>query len=113
MDLLRNLLLVIHFVGFGALFGGASVQVRDHVKVVNSAMLHGALTQVVSGVLLVGVIEGAGDDVNHAKIAVKLVVALVISVLCWVNRRKDSVPGGLFFTVLALTLANVVVAVFW
>ncbi len=113
MDLLRDLLLIVHFVGFGALFGGASVQVRDDVKVVNSAMLHGALTQVVSGVLLVGVIESAGDHVDQPKIAVKLAVALVIAVLCWVNRRKESVPNGPFFMVLALTLANVVVAVVW
>lgn len=113
MDLLRNLLLIVHFIGFGALFGGAAVQVRDEVRVVNRAMLDGALTQVVSGVLLVGVIEGAGDDVNQPKIAVKLAVALVIAVLCWLNRRKESVPGGLFFSVLALTLANVVVAVLW
>lgn len=113
MDFVRDALLVIHFVGFGALFGGASVQLRDDVKVVNAAMLHGALTQVVSGVLLVGVIEGAGDDVNHAKMGVKLAVALLITVLCWVNRRKESVPNGLFLSILLLTLANVVVAVFW
>jgi Na+-translocating ferredoxin:NAD+ oxidoreductase RnfD subunit len=113
VDYLRDALLVLHFVGFGALFGGALVQVRDDVKVVNHAMLDGALTQLVSGLLLVGVIEGVGDDVNHAKIGVKLVVALVIAVLCWVNRRKPAVPNGLFFAILLLTVANVVIAVFW
>lgn len=113
MDFLRDALLVLHLVGFGALFGGALVQLRDDVKVVNSAMLQGALTQVVSGVLLVGVIEAAGDSVNNAKIGVKLAVGLVVAVLCWVNRRKESVPGGLFLAILLLTLGNVVVAVFW
>jgi hypothetical protein len=113
VNTLRDALLVLHFVGFGALFGGASVQLRDDVKVVNSGMLHGALTQVVSGVLLVGVIEGAGDEVNQPKIGVKLAVALVVTVLCWVNRRKESVPNGLFLAILLLTLGNVVVAVFW
>lgn len=113
MDLLRDVLLVIHFVGFGALFGGAAVQARDEIKVVNAGMLYGALIQVVSGILLVGVAEGAGDDVKSAKIGVKLAVALLISVLCWVNRRKESVPHGLFFAILGLTLANVVIAVFW
>lgn len=113
MDIVRDALLLLHLVGFGALFGGAFVQVRDEVKVVNAAMLHGALIQVVSGVLLVGVIEGIGDDLNQAKTAVKLAVALVIAVLCWVNRTKDSVPGGLFNALLALTVANAAVAVFW
>ena len=113
MDLLQKALLVIHFVGFGALFGGAAAQLRDQVRVVNAGMLLGALTQVVSGVLLVGVIEGQGDDVNQAKIGVKLAVALVIAVLCWINRRKDSVPNGLYFAIVLLTLANVVIAVLW
>lgn len=113
MDLARDALLLLHLVGFGALFGGAFVQVRDEVKVVNSAMLHGALIQVVSGVLLVGVIEGVGAEVNQTKTAVKLAVALVIAVLCWVNRRNDSVPRGLFLALLVLTVGNAAVAVFW
>ncbi len=113
MEIARDALLLLHLVGFAALFGGAFVQVRDEVKVVNSAMLHGALIQVLSGVLLVGVIEADEGEVNQAKIGVKLLVALVIAILCWVNRRKESVPGGLFYALLALTLSNAAVAVFW
>jgi hypothetical protein len=110
---LRDLLLVVHLVGFAALFGGAVAQWRSSVRVVNAGMLYGALAQVVSGLLLVGVIEGAGEDVNSAKMVVKLAVALVIAVLCWLNRRKESLPSGLFFSIVGLTLVNVVVAVFW
>jgi hypothetical protein len=87
MDFLRDLLLFIHLLGMAALFGGALVQLRDADHVVNSAMLYGALTQVVSGLLLVGVIEGQDDPIDHTKIGVKLGVALVIAVLCWINRR--------------------------
>ena len=117
MEVARDALLFLHLVGFAALLGGAFVQIRDSVKVVNSAMLHGALLQVLSGVLLVGVIEGgdevSGDEVNQVKIGVKLAVALVIGVLCWVNRRKEAVPNGLFFGIAFLTLANAAIAVFW
>ena len=113
MEVARDALLFLHLVGFAALLGGAFVQIRDSVKVVNSAMLHGALLQVLSGVLLVGVIEGGGDGVNQVKIGVKLAVALVIGVLCWVNRRKEAVPNGLFFGIAVLTLANAAIAVFW
>ena len=112
MEVAHDALLFLHLVGFAALFGGAFVQIRDSVKVVNSAMLHGALLQVLSGLALVGVIEGAGDDVNQVKIGVKLAVALVIGVLCWVNRRKEAVPNGLFFGIALLTLANAAIAVF-
>jgi hypothetical protein len=113
MQTLQNALLVLHLLGFAALFGGAFVQLRDTVKVVNAAMLYGVITQVVSGLLLVGVIEGRHDDVDHTKIGVKLLVALVIGVLCWVNRAKEKVPLGLFNGILLLTVVNVVVAVFW
>jgi hypothetical protein len=113
VDFLEKLLLVVHLLGMAALFGGAFVQLRDEVKVVNSAMLYGILTQVVSGILLVGVLEGQDEDVDHAKIGVKLAVALVIGVLCWANRAKESLPAGLFYGIVLLTVGNVVIAVFW
>lgn len=113
MDFVRNLLLLVHLLGFAALFGGAFVQIRDEVKVVNGAMLYGILTQVVTGILLVGVLENQHADVDHAKVAVKFGVALVIAVLCWVNRSRLSIPGGLFGLIALLTVANAAVAVFW
>jgi hypothetical protein len=113
VDTVRNVLLFVHLVGFAALFGGIFVQIRDAVQVVNTAMLHGALTQVVSGLLLVLVIEGQHDPLNRTKLGVKLAVALVITVLCWVNRRRERVPGGVFNGIALLTLANAAIAVFW
>ena len=113
MDLLRTSLLFIHLLGFASLFGGAFVQVRDDVKVVNAAMLHGALVQVLSGLLLVGVIEGQDEPLDRAQVSVKLGVAVVVAVLCWVNRRKEGIPGGLFAAVMLLIVGNVGVAVFW
>lgn len=113
MDTVQKVLLLIHLLGFAALFGGAFVQARDDVKVVNSAMLYGALTQVVTGLLLVGVLEGQDEAVNNTKIAVKLAVALVVAVLCWVNRAKASLPSGLFNGILLLTVVNAAVATLW
>jgi hypothetical protein len=110
---LTKALLVVHLLGMAALFGGALVQARDTVKAVNSAMLYGALVQVASGILLVGVLEGRDEPVDHPKIGVKLAVALVVAVLCWVNRRKQQVPDGVFFGILGLTFVNVVIAVSW
>ncbi len=113
MKLLQDSLLFLHLVGFGVLFGGAFVQLRDDSRVVNAAMLHGALVQVVSGILLVGVIEGNGEEINRTKIAVKFTIALVVALVCWVNRRRLRLPSGLFFAVFVLTVANAAVAVFW
>lgn len=113
MDVVRHLLLFVHLLGFAALFGGAFVQIRDEVKVVNAAMLYGALAQVVTGIALVGVLENLDETVDNAKIGVKLAVALVIGVLCWLNRHKERVPSGLFLGLFGLTALNAGIAVFW
>jgi FtsH-binding integral membrane protein len=113
MEFVREILIFFHFVGLAALFGGLFVQVKADPRVVNNAMFHGILTQLVSGLLLVGVLEGLDKDVDHAKIGVKLVVALVIAVLVFANRKKPSLADGVYFGLMGLTLLNIGVAVFW
>jgi hypothetical protein len=56
---------------------------------------------------------GADFEINHMKIGVKTVVALVILVLVMVNRKKDSVKAPVFGAIGALTLTNLILAVFW
>lgn len=113
METLRLVLLFLHIVGFAMLFGGLFAQVRAESRVVSPGMLHGALTALLTGLLLVGVLEGMDADVDNAKIGVKFLVGLVITVLVFVNRKKPSIPGGLYGGLLALTLLNIALAVFW
>jgi hypothetical protein len=113
LDFLEKALLFVHLVGMAALLGGGLVQVRAASRRVSQAMVDGALTQVVSGLLLVGVLEGQDEDIDRAKIGVKFAVGLVVAVLVWINRRKPSIPTGLFAGIVALTLCNVAVAAFW
>ncbi|TIC84319.1 hypothetical protein [Nocardioides sp. GY 10127] len=114
MEILRHALLVVHILGFAALFGGLFVQLREPTKVVNPAMRDGIGTAFVAGLALVGVLEATDPDhVNHAKIGVKLLVALVILVLVMMNVRKPSISQGLWGAILGLTLLNICVAVFW
>lgn len=111
MDLIRDLLVLLHFVGFGALFGGAFVQVKGPSRVVNAAMVHGAITQLVTGVLLVGMAEMADEQVNHLKVGIKLAIMVAVGVLVFVNRRKDALGAAQFWSILGLTLVNTAVAV--
>jgi hypothetical protein len=114
MDLPEKVLVIVHLLGLAAVFGGALVQIRAAERVVNHAMLDGVLLQIVSGVMLVGVLEGDGSvELSTAQIGVKFTVALVVALLCWANRRKPAVPDGLFVGIVGLTLANVGIAVFW
>lgn len=120
-ELVRNSLLVLHFVGLASLLGGFLTQIKamsaGSAKVI-PAMVHGAWTAFVTGLLLVGVAEwriamGANFEVDHTKIAVKTAVVLVILVLVMLNRKKDTVRAGTLGLIGGLTLTNVVLAVFW
>ena len=113
MELLRQLILFLHLIGLAALFGGMFVQLKASPRVVNPAMFHGVLTMLVTGLLAVGVMEGLDASLDHVKVGAKLVVALVIAVLIFVNRKKPSLPDGLFFGLMGLTVLNVALAVFW
>ncbi|MEY2964646.1 MAG: hypothetical protein ACO3JT_04495 [Candidatus Nanopelagicales bacterium] len=116
MTFVYNLLVVLHFIGLASLLGGFLVQMRSPEKGVNPAMLHGALTQLVTGVLLVGIASAGlvpGEEVDHAKIAVKLVIVLIITALAFIGRKRTPPQVGIWGAIGALTLVNVVIAVFW
>ncbi|MHA6511165.1 hypothetical protein [Tessaracoccus sp. Z1128] len=112
MDILRDLLLLLHFVGFAALFGGAFVQIKGPGRSVNAAMVHGVLTQLVTGLLLVGIAEMGDADVNQVKVGIKLAVVVVIAALVFVNRRKRALSDAQFWGIFGLTFVNAAVAVF-
>lgn len=116
MDILIGIVLILHFVGLAALLGGVLVQVKDTIAGkgrIIAAMIHGALTQLVTGILLVGLLEMSGGDVNNTKIAVKLAVVIVITVLVFVYRKKQPLASWVVWLVGALTLANIAIAVLW
>jgi hypothetical protein len=113
MDLVHDVLLFLHLIGMASLFGGLFVQVKSSPRVVNNAMFHGILTQLVTGLLLVGVLEGGDDPVDHAKIGVKLVIALVIGALVVMNRKKGALTNGMYGALMGLTVLEIGVAVFW
>jgi heme A synthase len=113
MELLRQILLVIHILGFAALIGGLIVQAGSPERVVNAAMRDGVGTAFLAGIALVGVLEADDQDVDHAKIAVKGLIGLVLLILIMANARKERIPNGLWAGLLFLSVANVCVAVLW
>jgi hypothetical protein len=113
VDFLHKLLLFIHLVGMAAVLGGALVQIATPPRRVTAMVLHGGLTQLISGILLVGVLEADDATVDHAKIGVKLAVTVVIVGLAWGYRASEALANAPFFGILGLTLGNVGVAVFW
>ncbi len=120
MDVVYNLILILHFIGLASVVGGFLVQMRSSQKGVNPAMLHGALTQLVTGLLLVGLPEmgvatpfPGWESWDHVKIGVKLALTVVITVLAFVGRRKPLPQVGLWGAIGALSIANIFIAVLW
>jgi predicted membrane protein len=119
--IVKSFLVVLHLVGLSALLGGFLVQIkalRAKTAEILPAMVHGAWTALVTGLLLVGVREwelamGGEEDLDHSKIAIKTVVVLIIVVLVMLKRKQKPVTGAILGTVAGLTLLNVVLAVFW
>lgn len=114
-------LVVLHLVGMAALLGGFLVQIKAlkaKTAEILPAMVHGAWTSLVTGVLLVGVAQwelalGGGEELDHSKIAIKSVVVAIIVTLVMIHRKKKPVSGNVLGTIGALTFLNVVLAVFW
>ncbi len=113
METLRQILLVIHILGFAALIGGLLVQAKSPEKVVNSTMRDGVGTAFVAGIALVGVLQADDVEVNNTKIAVKGMIGLLLLILIMANARKERIPQGLWAGLVLLSIANVCVAVLW
>jgi hypothetical protein len=127
MELVRDITLILHFIGLALIIGPFFVQMRAHSGYYFGWVLSGASLQLVTGLLLTGLLEMRLADnpdmtVDHTKIAVKTVLALVIFVVALVAYRKQKkLAGGagerkllpLLHTAGALAIANTVVAVVW
>lgn len=118
MEILKNMLVVLHFIGVATLLGGALAQIpamRAGTAKVVPGIMHGAWTMLVTGVALVGMAYalGNGDKVDNGKISVKLLVLIAIIVIALVNKKKDVVANWVIPTLAGLTVANIVIAVFW
>lgn len=113
MELATDILVILHMLGLAGVIGGFAAVMKNPAVV--PAMVHGAVTQLVTGVLLVGLHEMGDGSVNHAKVGVKLVIALAVMVAVFVGARADNAKKSAVMAKSAALLAvvNVAVAVLW
>src|SRR3954454_9335335 len=102
MEIAHVVLLVLHIGGVVALLAGLLVQVRRADRRVNGPMRDGVATAFLAGLFLVGVLEAGDDPVDHTQIAVKFAIGLVLLGLVMANLRKERIPAGLYWALLAL-----------
>lgn len=119
LEIIRNVLLVLHFVGMAALFGGFLSQFRARERKIQSGMLHGAYLALLSGIGLVGIRYPLHEEnamyslPDNAKIFIKLLLLIVIVILAISAKKKAAVDSGTWLGIGLLSFANIVIAVFW
>ena len=115
MEIVFGLVLILHFIGLASLLGGFMTQMTESVVKISSAMVDGAWTMLVTGMVLIyfAMQEAAdkGEEFNHAKFGIKGLVIAVILILVMQGRKKDSVEKGTFFAIGLLTITNIALAV--
>ena len=97
MSTVYEFVVALHLLGMAAIVGAFFVVLRRPRFV--DAFLYGAVTQLVTGLVLVGMREAKilddEEPLNHAKIGVKLVIALVVAVVAWTQRaNREKAPTG-------------------
>jgi len=120
MDLVYDLLVYAHVLGLAALIGGYfAVAARSSGAFVPSAvMVWGARAQLITGLAMVGLAEAVLDyELNHVKIGVKLVLALVAAFLVEKGaakaRRGEVVAAPMVHAAGAIAMLNAAIAVLW
>ncbi|CAM4197984.1 hypothetical protein GCM10009799_10030 [Nocardiopsis rhodophaea] len=111
MDIVYSALVFLHFLGMAGILSGFLMQLITGNEKSPKVILHSTLLQLLTGLLLVGLAEMNGGGLDHIKIGVKLVVALVVAIIAVINLRKPA--ANLATAAGVLTIINVGIAVFW
>jgi hypothetical protein len=121
VSFLYNVFVFLHFLGWAIVLGGYLASLRS--PGLYRGVFHGAATALVAGVVMFGLLEAGAVDTSfdRTKLTVKLLVALVITVLALLAKRQGAkgdngtgaVTPGLKHAIGGLTVVNMLVAVFW
>lgn len=114
MDIVKLILVALHLISIAALIGGWFAHFKN--PTVTKSQWIGALGMILTGLLLFGMAEMAGDP-NRIKLTIKLLIGLLVVIPAWIGTRKankgETVSTGLAHAVGGMSLINLLVAVLW
>jgi amino acid transporter len=115
MDLVQNITLILHLIGFASLLGGFLGQMKDlkNGGQIVPGMLHGSILLLVTGFALVGFVEMSGTEhVNNVAMFAKLLIVVVIFLLVLGFNKKDlSTKKWVVPVIGLLAIVNVCIAI--
>ena len=119
VDVLRNVVIWIHLIGFAVTFGGWATEALARRFRTTAAMDYGLLVSLISGVVL-ALPWPAGVETNWPKVGLKLAILIVLGGVLGAGNAKQRrtgrpVPRPLFFAVgvLSLLAAGIGIGVIW
>ena len=117
MEIAEKILLVLHFVGIGALFSGFFYQLKqwgEGMKV-NAGILHGAWLMLATGLGMVGIIQAENGDeqVDNLVLVAKSIVITAVFFEAYTYNKKEKTPTWVVPSIAGLTTLNIIFAVVW
>ena len=116
LDVVRHSFFALHMLGLAAVVGTFFTQLRRKQDFVIWPLLAGAITQVVTGLALVGLREAAGRDTDMTWVAVKSVIGVVVlvaAIVAAVTAKRGGRVQPWFHAAGGLAVVNVLVASLW
>lgn len=110
-ELIVHIFLVLHILGIAALLAGFFTSMKD-MKTgmkVNTGVLHGAYTMLVTGLVMAGVTDPA--KLNTVVISLKSISLTAIFFIAYTYRKKEATPKWAVPAIFLLTTLNIVLAV--
>ncbi len=114
MEIVEHLFVLAHLLGMAAIIGSAVFVARGRAT---PALVWGARAQLLTGIVLVGLLEMGDEPVNHVKIGVKLLVAIAVAACAEIAaskaRKNEGERPQLVQAAGWLAVLNAAVAVLW
>ena len=115
MIIVYNIMVFLHIVGAAMIVG---IWIGNMKKpTVHPRQFDGAALQLLTGIVMMGLIPALDMDANYFKLGIKFAIALAVGVLAFIGRRKykkgEDISKGLAHSVGGLALLNVAIATLW
>ena len=120
LSIIHTVAYILHMLGILGVLVLLLLQVSKKPRKFNTGVLHSATTALIAGLVMVGVQYPLNEEnaaewplYDNTKIAVKLGIVLIILLIGYRQNKKSVFTTKTWATLLALTVANIVIAYTW